>query len=203
LSWTGKSNKIFTGKGRAKVEYIYICDLCNCTFIVKPDKHGYAKTKPKTVCCKPCLEKHGLSKLSLYLEKKGNEKNIRNKIRSEPLPLGTIRVAHNGYKIIAVPKGTPGAYSFSYKSTSFMLLHRYVMQKFLGRPLTNDETVHHRNGNRADNCLENLELYHGRHGPGASEYTDCINSIVKINRQIITTCVLLIEDWYNKEHPPC
>lgn len=37
-------------------------------------------------------------------------------------------------------------------------LHRRIMEESIGRKLTEDEVVHHKNGNRMDNRIENLEL---------------------------------------------
>lgn len=40
-----------------------------------------------------------------------------------------------------------------------VLEHRLVMEIHLGRPLLRSETVHHRNGQRAQNDIANLELW--------------------------------------------
>lgn len=48
----------------------------------------------------------------------------------------------------------------------YVLEHVYIMSKYIGRPLTKQETVHHKNGIRNDNRLENLELWASKHVPG-------------------------------------
>lgn len=74
------------------------------------------------------------------------------------------RTRADGYVLIMVPEGTPGR-----RSDGRMMEHRFVMQEFLGRPLLDWETVHHRDANREHNLIGNLELRVGPHGKGATE----------------------------------
>lgn len=56
--------------------------------------------------------------------------------------------------------------SYRYKTVKrngkTVLLHRWLMEQALGRPIRVNEHVHHRNHDRYDNRLENLELIPAR-----------------------------------------
>lgn len=67
-----------------------------------------------------------------------------------------------GYVGVLVESEDP--YASMRMGNGYVLEHRLVMARHLGRPLTPRETVHHINGKKNDNRIENLQLRNGRHG---------------------------------------
>lgn len=76
--------------------------------------------------------------------------------------------------------------------------HRYVVEQFIGRRLLPSESVHHINGVRDDNRLENLQLRQGAHGSGAVfRCCDCGSEnveAVEIRDPLLEAQVRLVED---------
>jgi hypothetical protein len=73
---------------------------------------------------------------------------------------GMGHLSSNGYVYIT-KIGHPNA-----KNKGRMFEHTFVMSEHIKRGLKKDESVHHKNGIRNDNRVENLELWHKGHPTG-------------------------------------
>lgn len=63
----------------------------------------------------------------------------------------------NGYVLIYIPDGHP-LEAMRTSGRRYILEHRLVMAESLGRCLSSDEIVHHKDGVRSNNDIHNLEL---------------------------------------------
>lgn len=132
------------------------CNTCGLTFSPSSrhltcPKCRSQKTKPtcpecgglrnkRSRCCRPC---------SIRL--KSNTGNWK----------GGVTVHKSGY-VLRLSRDHPRAVGSRY-----VFDHILVMESHLGRYLLPKETVHHKNGIRDDNRIENLELWSGNHPSGA------------------------------------
>lgn len=60
-------------------------------------------------------------------------------------------IRYDGYVILKIP-------DYPNSVNGYVLEHRYVMEQHLGRLLGSDEIVHHKDKNKQNNSLDNLEL---------------------------------------------
>lgn len=94
----------------------------------------------------------------------GTENRLRVGAESHAWRGGRV-VTPNGYVRVYVEPDDPLA--LMRDRYGYVLEHRLVMARSLGRPLGRYETVHHRDGDRSHNALTNLQLRQGNHGKGA------------------------------------
>ena len=80
----------------------------------------------------------------------------------------------HGYVLV---KLTPKHWLWEFSNNiGYIREHRLVFAAYLGRPLEKWETVHHKDGNRQNNAIANLQLRIGNHGQGQAYVCACCGS---------------------------
>lgn len=122
---------------------IYTCKYCSQEF----PRAMYNKST--VYCSRTCSNRDNSKKVS---EQKMGFKNYKWK--------GGRKKTKSGYVLV---------YCFDHPnkdSHHCILEHRLIMEKHIERYLYSYETVHHKNGIKDDNRIENLELFASKHPPG-------------------------------------
>ena len=117
-------------KPKSHGKFIYIgCEVCGLARWVSVTKH-----KPSHTVCRRCSR-------------------IGKKLKHRD---GSLYRRADGYLAVYVEK--EDFYSSMRMATGYVLEHRLIMAQHLGRCLQSWESVHHKNGIKDDNRIENLEL---------------------------------------------
>ncbi len=157
-----------------------ICKRCNSSFHISSDTW-------RKIICPDCYEKEpnwGAKQRS----KKSRirfKKEIESVIKKEIPPFDITHIVKKGDYIYVKDRTHPNA-----TSNGYILLHRVIIENNLGRLLTSSEIVHHKDENKLNNDLSNLEVMsvtdHAKlHHPEGRTFVECIcpNCLVTFNKE--------------------
>jgi hypothetical protein len=146
--WTSKNGKKFMKPIKVKICY-FTCDKCRKHFTRKKSEISPSRLNNKyNHFCENCFD-YG------YVAKMGIDKQLQNLEKK----VGEKYVDACGYTRIYVgPKTGRKLKSANKECYGSVREHILVMESHLGRALAKGEVVHHIDGNKQNNRIENLDL---------------------------------------------
>ena len=118
-----------------------MCSTCNKKFFVRPYRKSTAR-----FCSRGCNSTYHFPERKKYFQYDRHGKNHWNW-------KGGKKLNSQGYLLVYSPN-----HPFQ-DNQGYVREHRLVMEDKIGRYLSRTETIHHVNGNKIDNRIENLALY--------------------------------------------
>ncbi|WP_067891156.1 HNH endonuclease signature motif containing protein [Nocardia vaccinii] len=121
-----------------------VCEECGTEFVGRPQQRGEVVYR-RRFCTDECRRIN---------QRRTTERRFINSNGYVVIPNPTLQrdLTDRGY--VRVNVGLRGD-----RNGGRVLEHRWVMEQHLGRPLLPSENIHHINGDKTDNRLENLELW--------------------------------------------